>query len=158
MSDPLHFMTTNGAQALAFVLAGFEPIDLWNEYTAAQLEKLGCTARQAWQNGQPGTIRYFFARTPELESLIAAYDDECAKLRSGTASHLERPDAEDVVRIVAVTLSQRRTFADLWKKVVPKLTIHKGGEPLRTNDPDGVGFRVRYPGFKTISIGANAKS
>jgi hypothetical protein len=161
--DP--YETTNGALALALALTGHEPIDLWNEYTPEQLEKLArslgmdkVTAREAWQvHGKPGTIRYIFGRSPELLHLIAAYEDERGRVRNGEPGSTLEVTAEDVVRIVATALGQRAAFADLWKKVTPKLRVNHAGEPERIEDPAGNGFRIRYPGFTTLSINAPAE-
>lgn len=151
----IDFRTTNGAQALALALAGFEPA-VWNRYTPEILEKLGCTARQAWEAGKPGIVEYYFPHSDELMECVAAYDDEFEKLKApGSEGSTLDVTATDVVRIAVAVLTQRKPFADLWKKVVPKITINQSGAPQREDLGDGA-FRVVFPGFATISINDTA--
>lgn len=153
----LYAHTTNSALALSLCLAGEPLVDLWNEYHAETLKKLGCTAREAWQRGVPGIIKYYFEPSERLNKLVAAWNDERAKLKeTGTGSTLPNVNPEDVIRIVAACLDQRKAWAEMWKRVVPMLTTANPGAPVRTNDEDGTGFRIEYPGFKTVSINAPA--
>lgn len=151
----LGFQTTNNAQAFALTLAGFEP-RIMNRYTPELLQKLGCTARQAWEAGKPGIVEYYFEPAPGLKECITAYDEEAALHAAAKDGSTLEVQATDIVRIVAATLCQRKPFADLWKRVVPHLTIHKEGAPQRVNEDDGVSFRMVYPGFATISINDTA--
>ncbi len=157
---PLHFRTTNGAQAFALALAGFPLIGLRNEYTPEQLAKLAAnrnvqsiTAREAWQAGEPGTVSYTFERTEELTASAEAYDAEIAILKAN-GDPTDVPVAQiDVVRIAAVTLAQRKPWADMWKKIVPMITAPHAGEIATRELPDG-NLRTSFPGFTSISINA----
>lgn len=155
-AQPLHFQTGNGAQAFALALAGFPLLGLRNEYTPDQLQKLGCTAREAWQRGTPGSVSYAFPRTEELLAAVAAWDAETALLRAN-ADPTDVPVTQcDVVRIAACVLLQRKPWADMWKKVTPMLRVAHGGAPVTDTLPDG-NLRTSFPGFTSISINADAE-
>jgi hypothetical protein len=153
ITQALHFETGNCAQAFALALAGFPLLALRNEYSPEQLAKLGCTAREAWQKGQPGTRTYTFASSAELTAAIAAWDEECAILRA-KGDPTDVPVAQlDVVRIAACVLAQRTRWAAMWQQVVPSLIVHHSGAPTDRNLPDGR-TTTTFPGFTRISINA----
>lgn len=156
--DAVPFCTTNNAQAFALTLAGIEPLSIQNVYTPEQLAKLQCTAREAWQNGLPGTVKYWFASTEKLRRCVEAYDAEVAKIKDpgGVGSTIDVDEA-DVVRIVAAVLTQRKPFTDLWKKVTPHIRIEKGGDAQRIDGDDEHHFRMMFPGFVEVSINDREK-
>ena len=149
----LHFETGNCAQAFALALAGFPLLNLRNEYSPEQLTKLGCTAREAWQKSQAGSVTYVFARSEELTAAIAAWDEECAILRAKGDPTDVAVSQLDVVRIAACVLAQRSRWAAMWQQVTPSLIVHHSGTPTDRTLPDGR-TSTTFPGFTRISINA----
>jgi hypothetical protein len=153
-TQALHFQTGNCAQAFALALAGFPLLALSNEYCPEQLAKLGCTAREAWQKGQPGTVTYTFERTEKLTAAIAAWDEECAILRAN-GDPTDVPVSQlDVVRIAACVLAQRSRWAAMWQQVTPSIIVRHAGTPTERTLPDGR-IATTFPGFTRISINAD---
>jgi hypothetical protein len=150
----LNFTTQNGAQALALAVAGFPVLSIRNEYSPAQLEKLGCTAREAWQRGSPGTVSYTFAPSEELTAAALAFLAELDLLRNGRDGSTLDVTPTDVARIAAVLLHQRKPWADMWKKTPPFLRVDHAGEPVTSEGPGG-NLRTIFPGFTSIRIDAD---
>ena len=154
INKAIHFETPNCAQAFALALAGFPLLALRNEYSPEQLAKLDCTAREAWQKGQPGAVTYTFARTEELTSAIAAWDAECAILRANGEPSDVPVSQLDVVRIAACVLAQRSRWAAMWQQVTPSIMVRHAGTPTDRTLPDGR-TATTFPGFTRISINAD---
>lgn len=151
---PLYFHTQDTALALALAVVGQTLVCIWNDYGQAQLEKLKCTAREAWARGVPGTVRYYFEPTDEIEALKAAFYDERSRLQNGNGSTIDI-EPEPAVRLLAACLTQRARWSELWKSVTPTVTTRQPGEVTRVPDEDGTGFRINIPGLKTVSINAS---
>jgi hypothetical protein len=157
MSTPLPYITRNGAEAFALSVAGFTPLYVANEYTPDHLAKLGCTALEAWQRGIPGMVGFMFDRTPALVAASAAYLDEIDRIKSKRPGSTIPTEPEDVVRIAAVILAQRKNFADIWKRISPSVSVAHSRDQLPADSSSGGTVKKYFPGFTSVTIGADPR-
>lgn len=162
-SKPVYFHTGNSALALALHTVGVRLVEIVNIYDPATLEKMRCTAREAWKRGIPGRIIYYFDQSAGIKHLTDAWNDQLKELKAETPNTtLEDVTNEEAMRILCIGLTKRRAFNELWQEVTPMLLVPKDGEIERkdvvtaedpkTGEERIVSMTEIRPGFKLVSI------
>lgn len=138
-----------------------------NIYTRENLAALGFKGRtleegaeEAYRKGRPGLVVFAFERTPDLEAIVKAYDDQAEVSKragaEGGKTHAQDAGELDVDPAIAARLGfqflkNRKTLRDAWKAPVPLLAIQ--GESRSRTDSNGA--KVTLGSCKIISLGAS---
>lgn len=138
-----------------FFAVGDRKLVLFNLYTVELLSAMldtrgrklwdGMTideaANAAWKSGRKGNVQYCFDRTPALEGIVKAYNQQSADSKRameqpfgtdlGVPAGVISPTEQDVARIASQLFANRKWLADQWRKTVPFVAVsgrHKLGK------------------------------
>lgn len=93
-------------------------------YRAARLKEIGMTARQAVEQNIEGEKTWMFKKTPECDTVVAAF----AKAWAGPKSQIQtlpNIDIGDLALGIATALRNRKELAGDWKYVTPHVAIER---------------------------------
>src|SRR4051812_23553627 len=92
---PSIFETQNAKLAAAIIFAGIVPHDIQRRYTLEEEKRYGGRARDLAKRNLGGRIGFQFERGPELEAIVAAYDEQQRKENEGDNTLSLREEDED---------------------------------------------------------------
>jgi hypothetical protein len=164
----LPFSTGDAILAFSLYFSGEALLDVSNQYDAVMLRRFGyagltleAAAKRAWTEKKKGDVRYYFAKSDQLQSRLREYGEqkkEIAGLNIEAQEYVAQLQSkyrgpEFLLRLACVIRTVNADFLSLWQKGVPLLRIDNPGEVQwkeRTN-----GKIARHPGFKLISLNAS---
>lgn len=138
-----------------FYSVGDKKLVLYNLYTVELLSAMldsrgrklweGMTidqaANAAWKSGRKGIVKYCFDRTPALEPIVKAYNQQSADSKRameqpfgtdlGVPAGVISPTEQDVARIASQLFANRKWLSNEWRKATPFVAVsgrHKLGK------------------------------
>jgi len=136
------------------------PVNRRRIYTEDFLKNLGINASQAYKARTLGQLEYGIHKdgNSDASKIIAAYEDEKAKIESGEAEAEIDIDPEKAARFAARILVARKNFMNDLFKLVPFLRIrHSGSAQKSPTNADG-SYTMKIPGFVDVRLDADAET